>query len=129
MHVASDLRAKKLHARTVTVKLRDGDFTTRQASRTLRAPVDTDRPIHETAQALLAKLRKARWTPARLLGVSLSHLSREDRRTAQLSLFENTAAAIESARDHALAQVVDTIGKRYGRRSIIRGTHLPRRKD
>jgi len=129
VRVASDLRAKRLHARTVTVKLRDGDFTTRQASKTLPAPVDTDRPIHETAQTLLAKLRKARWTTARLIGVSLSHLSREDRRTAQLSLFENKAAVIESARDHALARVVDTIGKRYGRRSIIRGTHLPRRKD
>jgi DNA polymerase-4 len=129
VQVASDLRAKKLHARTVTVKLRDSDFTTRQASKTLRTPVDTDRPIYETAQALLAKLRKARWTAARLIGVSLTHLSREDRQSAQLRLFENSADAIEGPRDHALAEVVDTIGKKYGRRSIIRGTHLPRRKD
>lgn len=129
VQVASDLRAKRLHARTITVKLRDADFTTRQASKTLRAPVDTDRPIYETAHALLAKLRKARWTRARLLGVSLTHLSREDRQAAQLPLFENPADAIEKPRDHALADVVDTIGKKYGRRSIVRGTHLRRGKD
>ena len=56
-------------ARTVTVRIRDYDFKTRQASRTLDAPVISDRVILEVAHALLAKLRAARRVPARSIGV------------------------------------------------------------
>jgi DNA polymerase IV len=128
--VAADLRSKKLLARTVTVKLRDADFTTRQASRTLPDPVDTDRPIHEVARELLMKLRSARRGPARLLGVTLSQLSRPQPTDPQLSLFTDASTShIESDRDHALAKLVDTIGKRFGRRSIVRGAQVRKHRD
>src|SRR4051812_20453077 len=57
---ASDLRGDGLTARTITVRIRDFDFKTRQASRTLDTPVISDRVILEVAHALFAKLRKAR---------------------------------------------------------------------
>jgi hypothetical protein len=72
---ASDLRADGLTARTVTVRVRDFDFKTRSASRTLDAPVISDRVILEVGRQLLAKLREKRRVPARLLGVALSSLT------------------------------------------------------
>ena len=50
VRASADLRAEGLTARTITVKLRDYDFATRQASRTLDEGVMSDRPIHETAR-------------------------------------------------------------------------------
>ena len=38
---AADLRGDDLSARTVTVRIRDADFTTRQASRTLRRGLES----------------------------------------------------------------------------------------
>src|SRR3989442_10925716 len=71
---AADLRDAGLLARTVTVKIRDADFTTRQASRTLPEPVSSDRVVYAVARELLARLRQARRVPARLLGVGVLQL-------------------------------------------------------
>ena len=101
--VASDLREQDLAARTVTVKLRDADFRTRQASRTLPHPVIADRVILATARSLLVRLRRERRVSARLLGVGLSSLSVPDE-AAQLSLFETPGAMLETARDRARAR-------------------------
>ncbi|PYP93782.1 MAG: DNA polymerase IV, partial [Gemmatimonadetes bacterium] len=57
---SADVRDAGLLARTVTVKLRDADFTTRQASRTLRSAVESDRVVYAVARELLARLRAAR---------------------------------------------------------------------
>src|SRR2546430_7379786 len=61
---ASDLRDAGLLTGTVTVKIRDADFTTRQASRTLPEPVSSDRVVYAVARELLARLRAARRGPA-----------------------------------------------------------------
>src|SRR5579862_5980943 len=74
--VAADLRGDHLAARTISVKLRTRDFVTRSASQTLREPVESDRAVTDTALLLLEKLRRDRRTPARLVGVALSNLSR-----------------------------------------------------
>lgn len=121
VRVAHDLRSHALRARTVTVKLRDHDFRTRQASRTLPAAVDSDRAIHQVAHELFLKLRQARGTPARLLGVGLSQFG-EEGAAVQLGLFAPPAAeAIESPRDRQVARLVDRINDRYGRRGIVPG--------
>jgi DNA polymerase-4 len=70
----ADLRAEGLVARTVTVRLRDADFRTRQASRTLPEPVQSDRAVYAVAKELLARLRGERRIAARLIGVGLSGL-------------------------------------------------------
>jgi DNA polymerase-4 len=55
---ASDLRQGGFAARTITVKLRDRDFRTRSARRTLDMPVTTDRVIMRVATELLQRLRR-----------------------------------------------------------------------
>ena len=115
----ADLRGDGLTARTVTVKLRDHDFKTRQASRTLDMPVMSDRVVFATARALLARLRRARRVPARLVGVSLSSLA-ADATADQLTLFErNDAHLAETERDRTLARTVDRVREKFGAKSII----------
>ncbi|HEY2510621.1 MAG TPA: DNA polymerase IV [Polyangiaceae bacterium] len=121
---SSDLRTGGFVARTVTVKVRDTDFTTRQASRTLPAPVQADRVVYAVARELLARLRDARRVPARLLGVSLSQLFPMDAKT-QLSLFESTdESGPETERDRAIARAMDELRERFGPAALQRGRSL-----
>jgi DNA polymerase IV len=120
-----DLRDGGLVACTVTVKLRDWDFTTRQAGRTLSAPVRSDRAVYTVACELLAKLRSARRVPARLLGVSLSRLFPEDARI-QLTLFDvQASASIETDRDRTIARAMDEVRERFGPDAVGRGRARP----
>jgi DNA polymerase-4 len=117
---AWDLRQGGYTARTITVKLRDRDFRTRSARRTLARAVVADRVIMETARELLQKLRKARRVPARLIGVALSSLS-EDPRADQLQLFESSERGLETDRDIAIARTVDRVRKKFGAKGIVPG--------
>jgi len=117
---AWDLRQGGFTARTITVKLRDRDFKTRSARRTLAKPVVSDRVIMETAKELLTKLRGARRVPARLIGVALSSLS-EDPRADQLHLFTSDDQRLESDRDLAIARTVDKVRKKFGAKGIVPG--------
>ena len=118
---AGDLRGDGLAARTVTVKIRDWDFRTRQASRTLDRAVIADRVILEVAHALLRRLRAARRVPARLLGVALSSLA-ADANADQLTLFEAIdSRLVETERDRTVARVVDRVRARFGDKGILPG--------
>jgi DNA polymerase-4 len=117
----SDLRESGLLTRTITVKLRDADFTTRQASRTLAEAVCSTRAVYQVARELLAKLRKARRVPARLIGVALSGLVRVDVGT-QLSLLDAESDGIESERDRALSRALDEVREKFGRDKLGFGT-------
>jgi len=114
----SDLRGDGLTARTVTVKLRDFDFRTRSARRTLAMPVVSDRAVLRVAVELLVKLRVARRVPARLIGVALSGLS-EDPKADQLILFAADRDAVETDRDRAIARTVDKVRKKFGAKGIL----------
>ena len=124
VHLASrvthDLRERGLMARTVTVKLRDHDFKTRNASRTLPHGVISDRVVLATANELLAKLRRARRVPARLLGVSLSGLTEADGE-AQLTLFDEGSPILESDKDRRLSRAIDAVRSRFGRDAVLPG--------
>ena len=115
--VAADLRGAKLTARTVTVKLRDADFRTRTAARTLPDPFESDRVVVETARALFDGLRRTRRTAARLVGVALSGFDRDE--GAQLGLFNRDAVnTVESERDRKLSRALDTVRSRFGSASL-----------
>ena len=120
---AWDLRQGGFTARTITVKLRDRDFKTRSARRTLAKPVVSDRVIMETAKELLSKLRGARRVPARLIGVALSSLS-EDPAADQLTLFPPDDKRLETDRDLAIARTVDRVRKKFGSKGIVPGALL-----
>ena len=111
--VAATLREKGFRARTITVKLRDGDFTTRQHSRTVVEPVESDAAVYDIARGLLAELREERRKPARLLGVGLSGLM-DPTHPQQLALFEDRGAAEETERDRAVSHAVDKLRDRFG---------------
>jgi DNA polymerase-4 len=123
---AAELRDERLAARTVTVKLRDADFTTRLASRTAPDPLESDRAIGDLAVSLLRKLRAARRHPARLVGVALGGLVAA-RDAEQLGLFAGAPPALERAEDRALSRAVDRVRERFGE-SAIRAASTPVRR-
>ena len=120
----ADMRARELRARTIAVKVRDADFTTRQARHTLEQAVETDRAIYDVARQLLLKLRKARRGGVRLLGVSLAGFT-DQHGVEQLGLFGGPAQ-LETDRDRRLSRAVDELRNRFGAGSIVAGRTLPR---
>lgn len=115
----ADLRGDGLAARTVTVRIRDADFRTRQASRTLDEALASDRALFAVARELLRKLRRDRRVPARLLGVALSNFTAPPPR--QLGLFDAPRATMETEKDRELSRALDAVRARFGRDSIAAG--------
>src|SRR6266853_1816949 len=112
---AADMRGDGLTARTVAVRLRDWDFKTRSAQRTLPEPVVSDRVILRVAHDLLASLRNARRVPARLVGVRLSGLAKAPV-TDQLVIVSE-----ETERDRGLSRAIDRVRGKFGPKSIVPG--------
>jgi len=108
---AADLRGDGLTARTIAVRLRDFDFRTRAAQRTLPEPVVADRVILRVAHELLNKLRDDRRVPARLVGVRLSGLKLASS-ADQLGIF-----GPETDRDR--------VRGKFGQKSILPGGITP----
>jgi DNA polymerase IV len=125
MRVASDLRRQALRARTVTVKIKDGDFRSRTASRTVEQPLESDRAILAVALELLATLRGRRRTGARLLGVAVSHFADGEEGT-QLVLFDagESEPALETEKDRRLSRLSDELRQRFGPAAIRPGRLL-----
>jgi len=112
---AADMRGDGLTARTVAVRLRDWDFRTRSAQRTLPEPVVSDRVILRVAHELLAGLREARRVPARLVGVRLSGLAKAAV-ADQLAILSE-----ETERDRGLTRAIDRVRGKFGAKSILPG--------
>jgi DNA polymerase-4 len=118
VRAASDLRSDAMRTRTITVRIRDHDFKSRQASRTLPETVEADRVIFNVARELLKKLRRARRVPARRLTVALSSLS-TDAGAEQLAFLSDARAQLETERDRTLARTVDKLRDRFGDEAIV----------
>ncbi|MDQ2768333.1 MAG: DNA polymerase IV [Gemmatimonadota bacterium] len=115
--VASDLRSELLAARTIRVKIKDADFTVRQAGRTLPEAVVSDRVIYGVARELLHTLRSRRRTAARLIGIALSSLATSPE-PPQLALFPDTTASLETERDRTVARTMDVVRAKFGQDAI-----------
>ena len=120
VRLGQDLRATGVRARTITVRVRDFDFRNRSAGRTVAQPLESDRAIFAVARELLARVRKDRRVPARLLSVAASQLT-DDEGAQQLALFEGETEAGETARDRQLARLADTLRDRFGPDAIRPG--------
>jgi DNA polymerase-4 len=106
--VAARLRSHGLAARTVTLKLRFGDFRTITRSTTLASPTDTAHELGRMARRLAAAIDP---TPGvRLLGVSASNFGAV---AEQLSL-EPLVAAEDPGDWPAAERAVDEIRRRFG---------------
>jgi DNA polymerase-4 len=116
VRLGNDLRTDGYRARTVTVRLRDTDFRTRQASRTLKEPIESDRALYGIARELLAKLRRDRGIGARLIGISASNFTGSEG-LPQMGLFgdeDGQSSVVESDRDRRLSRAADDVRARFG---------------
>lgn len=111
--VGTRLRKSGNLARTASIKLRYGDFTTITRQRTFPTPGDSDQMIYDAAHALLVTAMRQRGDAIRLIGVGVSGLGEQ---AAQLSLLEADPIAESST-----SEAIDAIRDRFGSDSISRG--------
>ena len=114
--VATRLRRAGMAGRTVTIKVRFGDFRTITRSRTVKAPVDTAAAVSRLALELLGAVDVS--PGVRLLGVSVSNLL--EGRGEQLSLGEGG----DDPSDEVLAEAVEKVRLRFGDRAVGPGSLL-----
>jgi DNA polymerase IV len=120
--IANQCRDRGVAARTVSVKLRYGDFEMVVRSKTDRRPVTSASEIAAIAVALLGTIGVDRGV--RLLGVSVSNLEEASPPVAQLELFEGPPVSQDgperprARRSRATAEVTEAIQRRFGRDAI-----------
>lgn len=138
VRVSTDLRRQGLRARTVTVKLKDADFTTRSAQRTLAQAIESEQSVIKAARVLYRALRGKRRVGVRLLGIGLSHFDDDAVGTGpavQLGFFAAPPAPptegepVENAKDRALTRALDRIRDRYGSTAIIPARLVDQARD
>jgi DNA polymerase-4 len=117
--VGQTLREAGLRARTVVVKIRYHDFTTRQRGHTLPEAVESDAALGSVARGLLAALLRRRRSPVRLLGVGVSSLEPRDA-PDQLPLFDE-AGRTETERDRTVSRLMDDLRNRFGDDALVPG--------
>jgi DNA polymerase-4 len=116
---ASRLRAQKLLAGRVSVKIRRSDFTTYTRQRSLKPPTQDTAIVSAAAEALLrAWLASQPRAAVRLLGVGVSDLQS----LGQSDLFSDPLPDAGSRLDSA----VDGIRDRFGSALLTRASLLPR---
>jgi len=104
--VGQRLRAAKLHARTVTLKLRYSSFETLTRAHTLAEATDLDDALFQTARQLFRRAWD-REQKVRLLGVAAGSLGEAP---AQLGLLDGES----NARREKLARAADELRERLG---------------
>jgi DNA polymerase-4 len=109
----SDMRHARYGARTIAVRIKDADFVIRRAGRTVPVALTTYPSIAPIAAELLARLRRARRVPARLIGIGLSELI-PDGGSDQLPLFDGGGDVGETLKQRRVAAAVDRLRDRLG---------------
>ena len=118
--VGARLKRGGLAARTVTLKLRWSDFTTRTRQITVAQPVDDGEEIARIALDLLTAQR-SRGEAVRLVGVGGSGLVAAVR---QMSIFDLPTDKEAFAKAAQLKEAVKILRKRFGEDAIRRGSEL-----
>ncbi len=114
--VASRLRGAGVAGRTVTIKVRFGDFTTITRSHTLASSVDSGVVIAREAKQLLKEVDVA--PGVRLIGVGVSELEDSGQRQLALNLEGEDASAPSW---HEVDRAIDRIRDRFGSEAIQTG--------
>ncbi len=114
--VAERLRRHDLEARTITLKLRYGDFRTVTRSETLGEATHLTAPLWQAAERVFRQWHRRSGGALRLLGFGATGLSPAG--VGQASLFTDP----ELERLKRLDKTVDAIRNRYGKRSLHRGS-------
>jgi len=121
--VGRNLRLAGKRARTIHLKLRDGDWTTHVRSQTLADPVESDAALLRIGRELLDQLR-ARGRPTRLLGLGVSGFVSPESGAGPSQQMElalpgltpesSTPALKETERDRRLSRITDQLQNRFG---------------
>ncbi len=111
--VGGDLRRHGYKGRTVTLKIKYGDFKQVTRSRSLDGRTDNTSVIFETACELLRQLELRR--SVRLVGVGVSNFEARNR---QVSLFEEEPQEAEATSE--LDKAVDAVRKKFGTKAVTR---------
>ncbi len=111
-HVARRLRRHQLCARTITVKIRFGNFETITRSHTLPTPTNISDELWHTARRLFDHWATNSYAPVRLIGATAGQLVQAHQ---QFNLFT------DDIRSQSLDQVKDQIKDRFGTNAIRRG--------
>ncbi|MBD3690249.1 DNA polymerase IV [Nanchangia anserum] len=106
---AARLRAGRMKAMTIAVKIRFADFTTLTRSHTLTHPIDTGREIARIAHDLIGRIAIPR-AGVRLIGVRAENLQPVD---AGWQL-----AILDDERTHAVEEAMDAVSARFGARTL-----------
>lgn len=123
-HVSGRLRRKALRGRTIHLKVRFSDFSTKTAQVTLDEPASDCGTLTASALSLL----EASWAPGvgvRLLGVGVSGFGAVPR---QLELLEDGSTARDE-RHAAIDRAVDQLRERFGEDAIHFGTRRGASRD
>ena len=115
--VTQRMRADRVRAGCIGVTIRSWDFKNRSHQRTLPELTDLYKEVFQTGLQLFSEVWDSR-TPLRLIGISLTQISREEE--SQLSLFPDEQR--EKAR--RLDRAYDAIHAKFGSSAITRGTRM-----
>ena len=115
--VTARMRADGIKAYCVSVSIRSNDFKTRSHQKKLPEATDISTEVYGLSKQLFAELWDG-YTPLRLIGISLTDLTKED--TVQMSLFPDE----KKERSRKLDKAYDAINKKYGAATIQRGANL-----
>jgi DNA polymerase-4 len=118
--VGARLRHAGCRARTITLKIRFGDFETRTHAQTLGESTDVSVVVLETARELLRAFEVT--SGVRLLGVSCSQLDSQPTAAQETLLFEETVAT--RARMADVERAVDEVRERFGTAAVRPATLL-----
>jgi DNA polymerase-4 len=112
--VGSRLRADRVAARTVQIKVRFHDFRTITRSRTLERATDITREIFDVARSLLKEKAGVKGARVRLLGLQGQNLASAG--AGQGTLFGEK----ERAKERRLDQVIDALRQKMGEDAVVR---------
>lgn len=112
--VAQRLRASNLKTKTVTLKLRYGNFRTITRSQTLANWTNSTDELWSTGQAIFNNWYSRSGAPLRLIGFSASNLTLKN--TGQMELFRD----IKEIKQTNLDRTIDEIRGKFGNNSIKR---------
>jgi DNA polymerase-4 len=114
--VSSRLRKHGRYTKTISIKVRFGEFQTITRSTTLESQTNESAMIHQTAKTLFDHWAE-NFRPVRLIGVALSGLTESP---ADARLFELQS----SSTNQAIDQATDVITRRFGKGALTRGSTL-----
>lgn len=119
-------RRQALAARTVTLKLRQPDFTTLTRRKTLPSPTAKTAEITEAARALFREIHQV-GDAVRLLGVGLANLVEAAQLALDLFGDPGHEEGVTAEKTRRLESAEDAIADRFGGKVVGRGGGLPGR--